>query len=355
MKKVHERKLLKLGVHLPNFLNPKDVIFNLSSHVLSKREEFLLSLGLDFCLPNFKPSFTKFFLSFEVFFNTIRQLPSHVDMESARQSVQAIAHKTYNSLKTTNWFPFFKKSDFLVLKKLSSNRDLIICRPDKGKGIVLLNRADYVEKMNVVLSDQTKFVEVGSPEFSVIFRSEDKINRTLKQFKDQGIINDDTYNSLYSSGSSFGILYGLPKVHKDNVPLRPILAAYNCPSFPLAKFLVPLLNCLCTNQYTLLNSSEFVPQILSQNSNHFMVSYDVSSLFTNVPLYETIDIILEKLFEDDDGLYQGFDKASFKKLLELAVLDTHFVFNGKLYKRVEGMAMGSPLSPTFALIYICAI
>ena len=274
-------------------------------------------------------------------------------MESARQSIQAIAHKAYTSVRHVNWFPFLKKNDFLVLKKLSSKKNLIICRPDKGKGIVLLDRDDYVNKMNVILSDQTKFVEVGFPEFSVIFRAEDKINRTLKQLKDRNIINGDTYNSLFSSGSSFGILYGLPKVHKENVPLRPILAAYNCPSFPLAKFLVPLLNNLSTNQYTLSNSSQFVPQILVQNPDNFMVSFDVCSLFTNVPLSETIDIILNKLFASDDSFYQEFDKGSFKKLLELAVLDTHFVFNGKLYKQVEGMAMGSPLGPTFANIFMC--
>ena len=229
----------------------------------------------------------------------------------------------------------------------------MLCRPDKGKGIVLLNRTDYVEKMNTILSDQTKFSEIGSPEFAIIFRLEDKINRTLKQFKDENILNDHVYQDLYSSGSSFGTLYGLPKIHKENVPLRPILASYNSPNFSIAKYLVPLLNALTINQHTIINASKFIPQILLQDTNSFMVSFDVKSLFTNVPLLETINIILNKLFPTEFTLFHGFDKVSFKKLLELAVTDTHFLFNGKLYKQVDGMAMGSPLGPTFANIFMC--
>ena len=328
------------------------MIFNYSNCVLSKRE-FLLSFGTDFCLPNFRPNFSKFFLPFELLFNTVSQLPLHTKLESARQTIQSIAHKAYSKCKVVSWFPFFRKEDFDILKKLSGNSDIIVCRPDKGKGVVIMNREDYLDKMNMILSDQSKFIEVGAPDFATIFRAEDKINRTLKQLKDDNMISDLTYHNLYSSGSSFGILYGLPKVHKDNIPLRPILAAYNLPSFPLAKFLVPILSSLTTNSYSLLNSSKFIPEVLQQDSNSYMASFDVKSLFTNVPLNETIEIILNKLFTTDTTLVHGFDKNSFKKMLELAVLDTHFIFDKKLYKQVEGMAMGSPLGPTFANIFMC--
>ena len=60
--RVHERKLLNLGIHQPKFTSPNDFIFNYSSYSLSKKEQFLLGLGLDFCLPNFKPKFANFFL-----------------------------------------------------------------------------------------------------------------------------------------------------------------------------------------------------------------------------------------------------------------------------------------------------
>ena len=207
--------------------------------------------------------------------------------------------------------------------------------------------------MNIVLSDDTKFNLADSPMFSTIFKIEDKINRTLKQFKEDSLISSDTYNDLYCSGSSYSILYGLPKVHKNDVPLRPILAAYNSPNFAIAKYLVPFLSDLASNQHSLNNSSSFASEILHQNPLYYMVSFDVQALFTNVPLSETIDIIINRLFPQDTTLFHSFDKNNFRKFLELAVVDTHFIFDNNVYKQIDGMAMGSPLGPIFANIFMC--
>ena len=210
-----------------------------------------------------------------------------------------------------------------------------------------------LKKRTTILSDHNKFNEVGPPDFHTIFKIEDKINRTLKYLKDNTTISDTTYQSLYSSGSSYSILYGLPKVHKQNVPLRPILAAYNAPSYPIAKFLVPILSHLTINQYTLTNSASFIPDILNQNSKSVMVSFDVESLFTNVPLIETISLIIDKLFPSETTVFHNFNKSDCRKFLELAFLDAYFIFNNRIYKQTDGMAMGSPLGPTFANIFMC--
>ena len=93
--------------------------------------------------------------------------------------------------------------------------------------------------------------------------------------------------------------------------------------------------------------------MITQNAQLVMVSFDVKSLFTNVPLVETINIILNKLFTQDNETVSGFDRSTFKDLLELAVLDTNFIFDNKLYHQIDGMAMGSPLGPTFANIFMC--
>ena len=350
---VHERKLLKLGIRKPKFIQPKDVIFNLSSYILSQREQFLLSLGLDFGLPNFRLSVPKYFLEFEKFFSAVKNLPFHINLESARQIIQSIAHKSYGKYKYPTWFPFFRKHDLDILKKLSNRKDLVICKPDKGRGVVIMNKTDYLDKMNIILRDNAKFREIGVPNATTIFKLEDKINRNIKQWKDNGLITQSTYEDLYCSGSSFGILYGLPKVHKNNAPLRPILAAYNLPNYRIAKFLVPILERLTTNLYSLRNSYQFVPEVITQSAELVMVSFDVTSLFTNIPLVETIEIILSKLFTAGNQMINGFDRQSFKNLLELSVLDTNFIFDGKLFQQIDGMAMGSPLGPTFANIFMC--
>ena len=113
--------------------------------------------------------------------------------------------------------------------------------------------------------------------------------------KDSGTISEANYQSLYSTGGSYGILYGLPKIHKEGCPLRPILTSYDTPNYKIAKFLVPLLEPLTSNQYTLPNSYKSKEAVLPQDSDLHMASLDVQSLFTNVPVEETINIILDKI------------------------------------------------------------
>ena len=344
--------MYRLGITVPKFLDSNKVVFNYSDYKLSGREEFLLSLGLDFCLPNFKPSFSQFFLSFELLFSRLRKLSILPDLKNFQGELQQFAQKSFLNLKS-GWLPFFRKDDYNLLKQLSLNTDLVITKPDKGKGTVILNKRDYTLKMSTILADQSKFECIGSPTFQPIFRIENRNNRFLKSLKDRNIINDHTYSDLYSSGSSYGVLYGLPKVHKEGTPLRPILASYNTPSYKLAKYLVPFLQPFSENEFTLANSTTFAKDIITQDLDLYMVSLDVVSLFTNVPLQATIDIILDKIFTEPRFIYQGFDREDFEKLLKLAVLDTNFIFNGKHYKQIDGVAMGSPLGPVLANIFMC--
>ena len=82
-----------------------------------------------------------------------------------------------------------------------------------------------------------------------------------------------------------------------------------------------------------------------------MASFDIKSLFTNIPLKETIEIIISKLFESGNeyiacSLNNNIDeihtlkKSDFRDLLEKAVLDMHFIFGGNIYKQIDGVAMG---------------
>ena len=114
-------------------------------------------------------------------------------------------------------------------------------------------------------------------------------------------ITNKVYSSLFVSGSGPGVLYGLSKIHKSDFftrfQFRLIFASYSTPSFNLAKFLVRLLNPFTCNDTT-VNTYSFVNEITSVPgaSNYYMVSFDIENLFTNIPLYETIDICLSYLF-----------------------------------------------------------
>ena len=114
------------------------------------------------------------------------------------------------------------------------------------------------------------------------------ISDLLKDLKISEVISETVYESLKPSGSKFGILYGLCKVHKQLVdncpPFRPIMSAIKTPTYNLSKFLVPLLELITTNMYTVKKIFEFAREITNHDPGLFMASVDVESLFTNIPL-----------------------------------------------------------------------
>ena len=120
------------------------------------------------------------------------------------------------------------------------------------------------------------------------------------------------YYDLRCSGSSLGILYGLPKIHKRGAPIRPILSACGTPAYNLAKYLVPILSPLTKNQYTIPSTLNFAKELVnfdlsSHSSEVVFASFDVTSLFTNIPVQETIDIILDRLFKDKDFIFDHYE------------------------------------------------
>ena len=79
---------------------------------------------------------------------------------------------------------------------------------------------------------------------------------------------------------------------------------------------------------------------------------DIESLFTNLPLDETIEICCRELYKNTNSV-AGLHKKEFRKLMEFATKEMLFVFNGSYYQQIEGVAMGSPLGPILANIFLC--
>ena len=151
-------------------------------------------------------------------------------------------------------------------------------------------------------------------------------------------------------------MYSLSKIHKPlfNIfpKLRPILSVINTAAYGWAKFFVPLRKCFTMNQYTLKDSFEFAKDITNQNSNCFMASLDVDSLFTNVPLDETIKICIDGLFKSDMTV-SGLNKKEMFEIISLTLKESVILFDNKYYSQIDGVAMGSPLGPTLTNIFLC--
>ena len=108
---------------------------------------------------------------------------------------------------------------------------------------------------------------------------------------------------------------------------------------------------MTTNEFAVKDSFHFAEEIVDQQHDLFMASLDVDSLFTNITLEETIEICTNELFKEAETA-KGLSKTEFKQLLSLATKNSHFIFNGTLYKQIDGVAMGSPLGPTSANAFL---
>ena len=82
-----------------------------------------------------------------------------------------------------------------------------------------------------------------------------------------------------------------------------------------------------------------------------MAGLNVGSLFTNIPLHKTINICVDNLYNGNEN--PNILKHDFCNLPNTATKQTFFAFNNKYYKQVDGVAMGSPLDPALANIFMC--
>ena len=82
-----------------------------------------------------------------------------------------------------------------------------------------------------------------------------------------------------------------------------------------------------------------------------MCSLDVDSLFTNIPLDETINVFANIVYSEQDVI-QGINKEEFRSLLSLTTKESYFIFNESLYKQKDGVAVGSELGPTVANAFL---
>ena len=245
----------------------------------------------------------------------------------------------------------YTQEELNILKDLGNDSSIVIMKPDKGNGVVILNKDDYNKKMDEILSDTSKFELLNDDAIKLTLKRESQVKTLLKRLKSNNCINERIYNELYPTGTRIGILYGLQKIHTSSIPLRPILSSINHYSYKIAKFFIPFLTPISTSSFVIKDSFSFVQELLNSDINSdsvVMASFDVTSLFTNIPVGETIEIIANHIFASC-VYFEGFDRF---KLLSLSVKNCHFIFNSRIYQQIDGVAMGSPLGPLFANIFM---
>ena len=256
----------------------------------------LCHLGLDYHIPNQSSCKTRE-TEFEMFYQNILPNLSHIpenQLTELKSKLRSAFHK-YNNINV----PYNYQK---IVKDLASNKGMRTLRQDKGRGVVIMDSSKYIEK-RLGLLDNEKFVKTTDDPTK---RIECKIQRCVRKIKNK--VSKTEYLQLYRTGSSPGKFYRTAKIEKlpnggniTELPLRPIVSNVGTASYFLSKYLAKLLSPLSQSGHTVKNTKEFVQdfkRLYVPKDNCKLVSSDISSLFTNVPLDYTIDVILQRIYTE---------------------------------------------------------
>ena len=236
-----------------------------------------------------------------------------------------------------------------ALKALEDNNSVIILPADKGNATVVLDRVGYSNKMADLIGNGGNC----KVKKELTLKTEKKLLQILGKNKD--LIPQTKYRQLIQHYSKLPHIYGLPKIHMDDIPLSPIVSNRGSACHPLSCFLVEIISPLTGKSSSYVkNSAHFVERIRDApiHSNQ-MVSLDVVSLFTKVPTNETLAVVRDKLAADpwlEECTCIPIDNRM--EMLTFCVETTYFGMGSDIYWQEEGLAMGLPLTPVLANIYM---
>ena len=235
-----------------------------------------------------------------------------------------------------------------ALKRLKTDKDIVILPADKGRVTVVMDQTDYHDKMNELVNDKQTYEELKRDPTPALQR---KLNSKLLKLKKTDAIDIRRYYRLRCRVPQPPKRYGLPKLHKPNIPMRPIVSFCGSPTYQLSKYLTTVLQPLTDQSRHKLQSTEnFIDAIKTAQipDDHRLVSFDVKSLFTSIPLQLALDCTETAITTSTVKLPLPTDDIM--DLLNLCLTSTYFQYNGKHYKQLHGTAMGSPVSVVVAEI-----
>ena len=184
--------------------------------------------------------------------------------------------------------------------KRDNNR--LVLTADKGVALVVMDKEDYVHKAKELL-DQPTYRSISNDPTT---KYKNKLVNLLKSIKSKVEIEEALYKKLYPTGAGSPKFYGLPKIHKEGIPLRPLVSSIGAASYETAKELAKILKPLVgKSMYHVHNTQDFIQQIkdIKLQKDQCMVSFDVKALFTSVPIRPAINTI-KKLLEEDPELHK---------------------------------------------------
>ena len=315
---------------------------NLSKTPLTEAQEHLLGHGPNFVLVFKEPPACKYIVATEKACQNLLQ----GKVEELRGEIKQLLMEKH-TIK-----PNIHKEEYQALKQLKKDNTRMVLTVDKGVSMVVMDREEYIQKSEELLNQPSYKILQADP----TTKYKNKLISLLKSIKSEGGKDENTYKRLYPTGATPPKYYGLPKVHKLWMALRPIISNIGSVTYTTAKELSRILKPLVgRSPHHVMNNLDFLESIrgIQLQPEECMLSYDVEALFTSVPIESAISII-KKHLEEDKELHQrtAMSVNQITCLLKFCLNTTYFTFQGKINGQVKGAAMGSSLSPIVANLFM---
>lgn len=260
-------------------------------------------------------------------------------------------------LDVLKWIKLGNFDSMITITKFISNNDLIVKKADKNLGLTLMPFEWYNDNVMMEISNDKFYKRVGGVIPSIVkTRVIDSIMKWEKHLDKQDL------NYLTKSNDKVKIpnFYGIPKLHKDPIKLRPIISSINWVTTDLAKWLdIKLQPLLQQVTWVVPNSMEIVNRLEQFPNIHYnrdvkLVTADVISLYTRINLDEAYGVLYEFFVS-----YELFEctPSSARMIVDLtkSVMENNYFMYGKnYYKQICGTAMGCNMAPVFANLFVAA-
>lgn len=322
---------------------------NLTQHQIPENFQHLMGMGPKFSIigNDRRDDVVKLLSSVETFLSNSRLPSEEVSIRrcNVANAITNYLHTYANNIctKSSDYFTSTFKQTKLFLK---SNPDILILKSDKGNKTIAMSKSDYNQKLSILLNDNTTYEIMPNDPTNKYQRT---ITRIVNKLENTLEISPAIKKILVTPYPIAPRFYAQPKVHKDQVPLRPIVSFINAPTYNLCKFLANIINQInFQSPFSIKNSFDFVENIQKKivPENNVLVSFDVNSLFTNIPSHLVLELISKNWTKLQP--FTSISKHSFIELVKLCTDMGYFVHDNTYYKQIFGIAMGSPIAPALA-------
>lgn len=216
---------------------------------------------------------------------------------------------------------------------------------------MILNEDDYIASVHKLLDDKTTYERINN---DPTIRIQTANNILVERWIEKKYISKIKGGGLLSANAVIPRLYALPKIHKANNSFRPIVSSILGPTYKLSKFVQQSITNVSKNTPSYVKDSfqfkDFITKITIPDG-YVLLSLDVSSLYTNVPLERVRNALKSR--KDALSTCNSSKNIPINELIKavnLIMENTCFLFNNEFFKQKTGLPMGSPLAPPAAEI-----